>query len=212
MLNIWTDRLRMRAWTGLATCAVMAGTASGAALFAAPKPMVLSANYDDSIATELKLPKDSKTCRVRVAQLADERRSPEMIGVYFGRAIHAPDDRDAWLRSIIAALKSRKIAVEFAAASPDPATGSAVEIVADIAVTKAWIANTESNMSTSIVLRVKTMDASGAPVEHSYRGGASHMSYWSGGPGELQRAFDTSVARALDAMAADLHQNCASNS
>lgn len=181
----------------LATVSMLA---YGAAVMAAPKPMVLAPVYDNSIASDLKVPKDAKPCTLRVLGLVDERRSPEMIGVYFGRAIHAPEDRDAWLRSMIVALKSRKITVEFA----DVTTATPVEI----AVTKAWIANTESNMSASIVFRMKTKDVAGVTTEQSYRGGASHMSYWSGGPGELQRAFDTSVSRGLDAMAADMHKLC----
>lgn len=127
-----------------------------------------------------------------------------MIGVYDGRAIHPPEDRNAWFRSMVAALKSRQIKVQFAneEGEADPS------VSADVAITKAWIANTETNMSASIVFRVKMTDASGSTVEQSYRGGASHMSYWSGGPGELQRAFDTSVSRALDAMAGDIHKRC----
>jgi hypothetical protein len=191
----------VRRSTLVAATAVTSMLACGAAVMAAPKPMVLAPIYDNGVASELKVAKDTKPCTLRILNLIDERRSPEMIGVYFGRAIHAPDDRDAWLRSMIAALKSRKITVEFAEAG----TASPV----DIAVTKAWIANTESNMSASIVFRMKTTDASGAAVEQSYRGGASHMSYWSGGPGELQRAFDTAVSRALDAMAGDMHKSCA---
>jgi hypothetical protein len=179
----------------------------GVAALAAPKPMVLTPLYDDSVASDLKLPKDAKNCSLSITQLVDERRSPEMIGVYFGRAIHAPDDRNAWLQSMVTALKSRKIQVEFAAVEARP-IGS---FRAEIALTKAWIANTESNMSASIVLRVKITDALGAVVEQSYRGGASHMSYWSAGPGELQRAFDTAVSRALDAVAGDIHKNCASS-
>lgn len=177
---------------------------SGAAVMAAPKPMVLAPVFDNAIASDLKVPKDSKSCTVRILSLIDERRSPEMIGVYDGRAIHPPEDRNAWFRSMVAALKSRQIKVQFAneEGEADPS------VSADVAITKAWIANTETNMSASIVFRVKMTDASGSTVEQSYRGGASHMSYWSGGPGELQRAFDTSVSRALDAMAGDIHKRC----
>ena len=178
--------------------------ALGAVAMAAPKPMVLTAVYDDSISSDLKVPKDSKSCQLKIASLIDERRSPEMIGVYGGRAIHAPEDRDAWLRSMVVALKSRKIKVTFAGTESEAAGA----LNADIALTKAWIANTETNMSASIVFRVKMADASGVMAEQSYRGGASHMSYWSGGPSELQRAFDTAVARVLDEMAASIHKNC----
>ncbi|MBK8375022.1 hypothetical protein [Sphingorhabdus sp.] len=194
----------MRNSLGHAALAAVSVIVCGVAAHAAPKPMELAATYVESNPGELKLPKDAKPCSVSIASLVDERRSPEMIGVYFGRAIHAPVDRDAWLRSMIAALKSRKIAVNFAAAGGELQDSPPV----DIAITKAWIANTESNMSASIVFRLKSTDATGVATEQSYRGGASHMSYWSGGPGELQRAFDTSVSRGLDAMAADIQKRC----
>lgn len=190
----------------IAHCAVLTVSlfALGAAALAAPKPMALAATFEDSIISDLKLPKTLKACAVRVSGLADERRSPELIGVHSSRAIHAPVDRAKWLRSMIAALKSRKIIVAFAADTaivPDA-------IPVDIALTKAWIANTEGNMSANVVFRVRTTDSANAVVEQSYRGGASHSSYFSNGHSELQRAFDTSVARGLDAMAGDIHKRC----
>lgn len=190
----------MRRRGRFAAVAVVTIAALGAGGIAAPKPMVLAATYDDSVASELKVPKDAKPCTLEIASLVDERRTPEMVGVYFGRAIHAPENRDAWLRSMIQALKSRKIAIGF--------SGDSNAVPITIAMTKAWISNTESNMSASIVFRMKLTDSSGTAVEQNFRGGASHMSYWSGGPGELQRAFDTSVSRALDALAANLHRFC----
>jgi hypothetical protein len=189
-----------------ATIAVI--TSLGVAASAAPKPMVLAAIYDDSVSTDLKLPKKINSCAVKVTGLTDERRSPEMIGVYFGRAIHAPEDRDAWLRSMVASLKSRKVEVEFA----DAAAAITGARLVNISVTKAWIANTESNMSANIVFRFRTIDSAGLESDQFYRGGASHMSYWSGGVGELQRAFDTAVSRALDAAAADMHKFCGTTS
>lgn len=178
--------------------------AMGAGASAAPKPMELAAVFTDGIASDLKLPKELKACSVRISALADERRSPEMIGIHSRRAIRAPVDRNVWLRSMVAALKSRKIAVAF---SSDEATSPGA-IPLDVALTKAWIANTYGNMSANIVFRVRTTDAAGAVVEQSYRGGASHSGYFSDGPGQLQRAFDTSVSRGLDAMAGDIHKLC----
>lgn len=181
--------------TVIATCGFASQTT------AAPKSMDLAALYEDSVSTDLSLPKNSKPCRVKLASLIDERRNPEMIGVYFGRAIRAPSDRDAWLNSIIAALKSRKIT---AAATADAEYATPV----DIAVTKAWITNTDQNMSASIVFRLRLTDEAGVKTEQSYRGGASHSSFISGGPNQLQRAFNTAVSRALDAMATDIQLHC----
>ena len=177
---------------------------SGTAAVAAPKPMDLAPTYDDAVGSDLKLEKNPKSCAITIGSLTDERRSPEMVGVFFGRAVRAPADRDAWLRSIIDGLQSRKIAV-IPASTAENAQGTAR---VDIAITKAWVTNTASNMSASIVFRVKPNHPAEASEEKSFRGGASHSSFFSGGPGELQRAFNTAVSRGLDAMASDFHKTC----
>jgi hypothetical protein len=176
---------------------------SGAAVVAAPKPMTLAPVYSDSIGSELDISKKTPICAVTVTGLVDNRRSPEMIGVFSGRAIHAPEDRDTWLKSLIAALKSRKIDVRFADASSAEVGG----IAAEIALNKAWIANTNSNMSASVVFQLKATTPAGQALDLPYRGGGSHIN-WASGFGELQRVMDVAIARSLDAMAADLHKLC----
>ncbi len=190
--------MRDRAIYSLIVTALSSGLASQA--LAAPKPMDLTSIYDDSVSTDIKLPKNAKPCHVKLASLVDERRSPELVGIYLGRSIRAPTDRDAWLNSMIAALRSRKIFT-----TPIDAENATP---LDIAVTKAWITNTDLNMSASIVFRLRLTDEAGVKTEQSYRGGASHSSFISGGPNQLQRAFDTAVSRALDAMATDIQRRC----
>ncbi len=126
-----------------------------------------------------------------------------MIGVFSGRAIHAPEDRAAWLKSVIDALKSRKIDVRFSDTQLPAASG----ITAHISLAKAWIANTNSNMSASVVLQLKATTPAGQAIDMPYRGGGSHIN-WASGFGELQRVMDVAIARSLDAMAADLHKLC----
>ena len=204
MLKPWSSELRS---VSIIAAVSISALGLGAAALAAPKPMELAALYDNSISPDIKLPKNPKACSISLTSVTDERRSPEMIGVFLGRAVRAPADRDAWLRSIVSSLKSRKISVNFAKGGAELAAPLAAD-VAQVAVTKAWIANTDGNMSASIVFRLKSASATGIVTEQIYRGGASHSSYFSGGPGELQRAFDTAVARALDAMATDIQIRC----
>ncbi len=174
-----------------------------AAAVAAPKPMTLAPVYSDSIRSELDLPKKTPVCAVTVTGLVDNRRSPEMIGVFDGRAVHAPEDRDAWLKSVIGALKSRKIELRFS----DDQLPAVSGITAQISLVKAWIANTNSNMSASVVMQLKATTPEGQTLDLPYRGGGSHIN-WASGFGELQRVMDVAIGRSLDAMAADLHKLC----
>lgn len=176
---------------------------AGAAAVAAPKPMTLAPVYSDSIGSELDLPKKTPVCVVTVTGLLDNRRSPEMIGVFGGRAVHAPADRDAWLKSVIVALESRKIDLRFSDTQLPADSG----ITAQISLAKAWIANTNSNMSASVVLQLRATTPAGQAIDMPYRGGGSHIN-WASGFGELQRVMDVAIARSLDAMAADLHKLC----
>jgi uncharacterized lipoprotein YajG len=174
------------------------------AVLAIPKPMQLAAVYVDTVASEVKLPKQIKPCNIVVASLTDERSSPEIIGVFSDRAIHAPNDRDAWFRSMVAALKNRKIALTSTSSVVNDASANSIEIT----VTKAWISNTHNNINSSIVFRVKTAVSASEVIEQSFRGSASHDGYWGSGTDSLQRVFDKAVSRVLDAMATDVQKRC----
>ncbi|MES2903077.1 MAG: hypothetical protein V4696_02730 [Pseudomonadota bacterium] len=175
-----------------------AGTA-----WALPRPMTLAPVFDNTISSAVKPAKDSIACPVRIIALGDLRRSPEMVGVHDRRQILAPQDRAAWLRSIVTALNTRGISVSFEgdAAAPDAST-------AKVDLTTAWITDTKVNISASAVFRMQVTNAGGASFDRSYRGGNSRMTYWTNGRPVLQQAIDVAFARALDAMAVDLLTSC----
>jgi hypothetical protein len=188
-------------FTLLASIALASGLASPA--WALPKPMTLSPAFDNAVPTEVKLPKGSAACPVRIVALEDVRRSPEMIGVHQRRPIFAPDERAAWLKSIVTALNTRGIAVSFdnQFAAPDATT-------VKVDLTTAWITDTKVNISASAVFRMQVTSAKGDVFDRFYRGGNSRMTYWSAGASVLQQAIDVALARSLDAMARDLLTTC----
>lgn len=183
---------------GVALVCCCAGSA-----WALPKPMTLSSLFDNAVSSEVKFSRKAPPCPVNVIALGDVRRSPEMIGVHDRRPIFAPDDRVAWLTSIVRALNTRGIAVSF----DDQATPP-IGTTAKIDLTTAWITDTKVNISASAVFRMQVTSANRTTFERSYRGGNSRMTYWSNGRPVLQQAINTAFARALDAMAMDLLATC----
>lgn len=167
--------------------------------------MTLAPVFDNTVPSEVKLIKGSNACPVRIIALGDVRRSPEMIGVHDRRQIFAPQDRVAWLRSIVAGLNTRGISISFEgdAAAPDTST-------AKVDLTTAWITNTKVNISASAVFRMQVTNVGGETFDRVYRGGNSRMTYWTNGRPVLQQAIDVALARALDAMAVDLLTACKS--
>lgn len=186
--------------------AVLAGLAlacgSGSA-WALPKPMTLSSLYDNTVSSGVKVSRKSLPCPVRIIALEDVRRSPEMIGVHDRRPIFAPQDRVAWLKSIVQALSTRGIALTF-----DDTATAPVGTTAKIDLMTAWITDTKVNISANAVFRMQVTGSDRAAFERSYRGGNSRMTYWSNGRPVLQQAIDTAFSRALDAMATDLLKTC----
>ncbi|HEX6740502.1 MAG TPA: hypothetical protein VF079_01740 [Sphingomicrobium sp.] len=165
--------------------------------------MILAATFDNWPSSEVKPPPGSR-CPVRIVALEDVRRSPEMIGIYDRRPIYAPQDRAAWLKSIVRALDSRGIDVAY---EGDPSPPGAAAAKLDL--TTAWINNTSANVSASAVFKMRVTNANGETTEAFYRGGNSRMPYWGTGPNWLQKAMDVAFAKALDAMATELLKTCA---
>jgi len=167
--------------------------------------MTLSSAFDNAEPTEVKLPKGSPPCPVRIIALEDVRRSPEMIGVFQRRPIFAPQDRAAWLRSIVVGLNTRGISVSF-----DDKVAAPEAMAVKVDLTTAWITDTKVNISANAVVRMQVTNSKGEMFDRTYRGGNSRMTYWSGGVSVLQHAIDTALARALDGMARDLLDTCQS--
>ncbi|HYD37184.1 MAG TPA: hypothetical protein VEA60_06195, partial [Allosphingosinicella sp.] len=183
---------RRRRSAGLSLAIV--GLAAAAPALAAPKPAQLTATFNDRDGPKGKVGEQASGCTVNFAEIVDERRSPEMVGVIERRAVRAPADVQAWMRAVLGGLPARGVDVSFDAA---PAPGAKP---ARFTLQTAWIQSTVVTYSASVVVRLQ---AEGA-AERSYRGRVARTAYWSGGTGTLQSAVDGAFADALDEMAVDL--------
>ncbi|MGZ8284510.1 MAG: hypothetical protein ACXW27_16430 [Allosphingosinicella sp.] len=141
-------------------------------------------------------------CTVNFAEIVDERRSPELVGVIERRAVRAPADVQAWMRAVLGGLAARGVTAQFGAAGA-PGTRSARFILQT-----AWIQSTVVTYSASVVVRLQAEGAAGSAIDRSYRGRVARTAYWSGGTGTLQSAVDGAFADALDSMAVDLKTLC----
>jgi hypothetical protein len=178
-------------------------------VYAAPEPVTVSAIFADAAPTKVAAPKDISHCALRIVELSDLRKSPEMLGVYVKRAVYAPQDRSVWLRSIVGGLESRGLTLTL---SDEPAPNeSAIE--AKVALQLAWLTDTVGNISAIAVFHVEAQSSSGK-IDKFERGAGSKMTYWSlgssAGQGMIQAAVDSAFSKALDAIATDLYPLCRS--
>lgn len=178
--------------------------AVAAPALAAPKPAQLTPTFKDRDAPN-QAPKHGKPeCTIHVAEIVDERRSPDVLGVINRRAVLAPKDVQAWMKAVLGGLTARGVTAIY---EPD---GAAVPQIpsARFTLQTAWIQSTVVTYSASVVVKLKAEGPAGAAVDQSYRGRVARTAYWSGGTDTLQSAIDGAFADALDMMAVDLKSLC----
>lgn len=178
------------------------GLAAASPAFAAPQPAQLTATFKDRDGPKGETEAKAPACTVNFAEIVDERRSPELVGVIERRAVRAPADVQAWMRAVLGGLAARGVNAKFEAAAA-PGTPSA-----RFTLQTAWIQSTVVTYSASVVVRLQAEGAAGGAIDKSYRGRVARTAYWSGGTGTLQSAVDGAFADALDAMAVDLKAVC----
>jgi hypothetical protein len=167
------------------------------------QPLVASDTHTPETPPKLVVEPGAPPCTLQVAELIDARASPEMFGVVDGRAIYAPKDIPAWLRSVVDGLRPRGVTPRFdAAADAEPAM-----LEGRIALTTAWLSNVRGNITSTAILHVRARNAAGGTVDEFYRGSVARILWWSD-PSEAQEGIDDALSRALDAAAADLRQLC----
>lgn len=178
----------------------------GAATAAIGDAKVLGPLYvEPAAAADAARPSTAGGCAVQIA-LTDSRRDPQIVGA-FGVALRAPDDREAWLRSVFdVGLKARGFTPSFAPAGgpTDPAV-----VTASIRIQAIWITNQQMNKVGSVVLR-GVLAAPGAPAgpEAVYRGDKTGVNMW-GSTKEFNDHANAVFALALDDLAEDLRALCA---
>ena len=136
-------------------------------------------------------------------EIADARRSPEMIGMLGGKPVLAPQDRTAWLLSVVGGLKARGIATDFR----NPAVEDPDVINARIVLQTAWINSVQVSLDQSVVFRIQAKGTDGRTIDKYYRGSSTRMN-WASGDGEIKTAMNVAFSRALDAVAHDLAELC----
>jgi hypothetical protein len=208
---------------------LLAGAALSAASCATPPPVDVSSTFVDRVpaATQAKAqakakvqaqakaqPKDGAkgeasataavfSCHVAIAEAADMRREPQLLGIVGGRAVNAPDDTTAWLTSILGGLQARGVGVAF----DKDATPTGDVVVARVNLRSAWLTSVSTNKVANVVLHVRAERAGAPVIERDYRGSLTGVN-WSSGEGELRRLVDDAFADALNDMAVDFHTLC----
>jgi hypothetical protein len=190
-------------WRQLAAAgAFIAFVAPTGSAFAAPKPMVLSATLTPPVAVSV-IPEP--VCTVRVREIQDLRSDPGMIGVYMGKAVKAPEDRDLWLSNMLGQLRYFRVRVLTADEALD-------ETVPEVAVflEKAWVTNAYADVAASVVLRADEVDAAGTVSQVRFRGTQQKTTYWTFGidEGKIQRGLDSASSMALEQLASHLISRC----
>jgi hypothetical protein len=170
---------------------------------APPLPVALRSTYTEHLSASTAVQKASPDCRVHIVKLTDERHSPELLGIVLGRAVRAPPDADAWLRSIMNGLQARGVMPVF----EDDRSESAAPVEVQVSLLIAWLTDTGSNKTANVVLHVQTRGPGAEPVGRDYRGGSSTID-WSASADELQSTVDRAFAAALDKSAVDFRQLC----
>lgn len=144
-------------------------------------------------------------CAVVIAEIVDARSDPETLGIYAGKAIKAPDDRQAWLHSMAMDLTRRGIRPLFGEAAATPAAGSPR---IRFTLEKAWVSNVHDDIGAGVLLRIDELGAHPSTVR--FRGTKQKMTYFSAGEGKLQASLNDAVSQALDGLAAHLRMRCGS--
>ncbi len=184
---------------------------AGAVLAAAGPASAMSAMVLPPLYAEPERPADQPAppsadgCAVNVAELTDSRREPQTIGVIMAfRAIRAPQDRDAWLHSVVeVGLQARGFKTSFNAGEAPGAVNVRIN------VRNIWLTTQAMSKTASVVMRMSAAAPSGVAGEpHDYRGDVTGLN-WAGSTGEFNGLAQRTFAEALDAMAADLRPLCA---
>jgi len=173
----------------------------------ADKPATDKAAADKPAATKASAPA-APACPITVVSLTDTRRAPDILGMEMQfRALGAPADRQAWLRSIVeTGLTARGFTPTV---SPEGAPAPAADtLTLSLSLKAAWISLPTMNKSASVVLRAGA--GRGVPgLARDYRGDVTNLN-WAGTTNEFNSLLNRTIAQALDDLAADLRPMCAS--
>lgn len=141
-------------------------------------------------------------CQITITAVSDRRADPDIIGIYLGKAVKAPADRESWIKSKISALRLRGVEPVFIQDGAQPGT-----ITTEIALEKAWV-TTLYDIAASAAFRVDERMPDGSVETSQFRGTRQKLVIFSGIEGSIQRGIDSAFDQALDAMAKHFLARC----
>lgn len=145
-------------------------------------------------------------CRLRILHIHDDRLDPTVLGQVAGRAVRAPSNEQAWLRSVLAGMRSLSVGVVFA----PQAQKKSGDMEADVALERVWVASEATAKTAGVVMRFTFLQSGTVVRQRDYRGGVSTPN-WNSGTEEIQRMINEAFARALRQAADDSRALCASS-
>jgi hypothetical protein len=166
---------------------------------AAPPPVTLSAEVSGSGSIDA-----LQGCVVAITQVIDARTDPVHLGVYAGKAIKAPDDREAWLRNIVEGLRRHGVQPTVADNPAPHESKQGYRIVLE----KAWVSNTHDDIAASVLLRLDGPGDGTGSAPARFRGTKQKTTYFSSGNSKLQAGLDAAIDEALSGMASHLRKTC----
>jgi len=172
----------------------------------APQPVQISETFVDRLPEGYRLAKGEVAppgCPVNVVQISDDRRAKDAIGVVGGRAVKAPLDTDAWLKSIMGGLNARRFAVSFDSARPP----AAADITVSVSLKSVWLTSVMTNKAGTVVMHVHAERPGKPVIDKDLRGNLTNGN-WASTRDELTNLTNAVFALALDQMAADLWTLC----
>jgi hypothetical protein len=143
-------------------------------------------------------------CIVAIAEVTDARADPSHLGVYAGKAIKAPGDRQAWLRNIVQGLRRHGVQPVMAGNSGLHEHTQRYRFVLE----KAWVSNAHEDIAASVLLRLDQPGDGTGSAPSRFRGTKQKTTYFSSGDGKLQAGLDAAIDEALSGMAAHLRKTC----
>lgn len=182
--------------------------AAGALALAAfaPQPVQISETFVDRVPEgyepvrgEVAVP----GCPVNVVQVSDDRRAKDAIGVVGGRAVKAPVDTDAWLKSIMGGLNARRFAVTFDSARPP----AAADITVTVSLKSVWLTSVMTNKAGTVVMHLHAERPGKPVIDRDFRGNLTNGN-WASTRDELTNLTNAIFALALDQMAVELWTLC----
>jgi hypothetical protein len=163
----------------------------------AKDPVVLSSEFRPSFGSVAGEAPHGAPCRVRLAEITDERVDAQSMGDIGGRPIRA--DTLAWVRSGLASLDGGG---QITIVQAEPA-----DLALKVELLKAYVISITTVKSANVVLRVRYAHGSSGLDDRIYRGSEVGPN-WMSTTGETEAALNGALSQVLDTIREDTLTRC----